>query len=536
MLRAASIVNRVVLLSLTVLSWPRALHSDIVVVENTTGKIRVAVVGRDSVDIWAHVSGRAVRPNDVSVEHRSGGMVVRAEAADAAPIDITLDVPFQTSLSLTTTSGAIDVHGMPAALDIRTTSGDLELALPWKASYVDFRAEIAPETLEISRNLRKRRKGRGILVTNPTVGVEYRGYSDVRIRTSSSRHVDLREIDIPAESTVKLHWQASAALRRAFRRSDQPMRLRARGADEDTTFAFDSGESTFEAIVIVRDGKGRAVKDLSSSDFVVMLDGTPCPVMSARPEETPINVVLFLDWGNSMSVHRALTLQAVKSLMERLLPADRASLHVALRDTLFISPRLTEKAEHFERRRDAVNRLVEAERSQGSNATGGGATVWDTIALALTDELPDRDRQTNVFIPVTAGVGGRSTVSFSELRRKAHQLAEEANVTVYPVVPSYHRYFGPNPDADRHPLVGRLERGRRYLESLAETTRGSVFEVVDQETLGSALDAVLSNARHGYKVACKPAGGPGLAEAGHSMLVTVARPNVYVRHLAIDSQ
>ena len=123
-------------------------------VENRRGGVRIEVWGEEQVGLAASVQQQqgavATRPAPkraprrkaaatpdaklpVSVERAGNTLkitVVRAAVPNAPRVDLTVRVPADARLKVSTSDGAVEVLGVPASLDAQTLSGDLRLALP----------------------------------------------------------------------------------------------------------------------------------------------------------------------------------------------------------------------------------------------------------------------------------------------------------------------------------------------------------------------------------------------------------------------
>jgi len=517
------------LLLLSLLSG--ALLADMVVVENTTGTISVRMAHRDDVDVRGRSDERSVGPDDIEIERKkAAGFFARATPADGASIDLELEVPYQTSLGLTTTSGKIAVVGMPAALNVETESGDLELALPWYSSYLDFEAEQSPKELRIPNHLHRNQKKGGLKLTqHRRVGREFAGYTKVRVRIRSSRAVELREIPIPDDSPIKLPWQGPEALDSLFRVKG-PVRLRERGrpyvkpeAESHADFRADVG--LMDLLVHVTDKKGRVLSDLNPSEFRVTENGAPQTLIGAKRVDLPVNIVVFLDWNNSMVGKIPATLQAVDRFLNTLRPDDKMALHLLAHHALHLKPRLTDDRVELRRGLETLLALVLSNNEQKRNHLGGKAMVWDPMLVSMTDELPDHDDELNIFIPITMGIDLFSKVPFSKLRWGVEQMARELNILFYPI--AVRDFMGP---VSRSKIWGEhYEAGRKHLGALAKAGGGRVFEVETAEQIGAVLGQILEEVGTAYALSYSPTNQSYDGE-WRSIRVEVDRPGVTLRY------
>lgn len=69
-----------------------------------------------------------------------------------------------------------------------------------------------------------------------------------------------------------------------------------------THTTFRAGVERFTLSVVVRDGDGRLVRDLTRDDFEVLDRGIPQPVIEFRAEPAPVSLAILLDVSGSMVV------------------------------------------------------------------------------------------------------------------------------------------------------------------------------------------------------------------------------------------
>lgn len=514
---------------------PAASLASFVAIENTSGEVSVRVTNRDDLDVQSWSEGRPLNPGDVEIEQRGGaGFFVRARPADGRTVHLEVEVPYYTSLGISTTSGKISVEGMPTALDIETETGNLDLALPWYSSFLDFQAREAPVELRIPDHLERKATDHGLrLKQHRRVGRQYRGYSEVRVRTDSSRRVELREIPIPDESPIKLHWQAPDVLQRLFRR-DAPAVLRRR---DDSQSSLQSSRSAdfhaevrlVELLVHAKNKRGGTIADLVPEEFMIYEDGEPQLLRSAVLGGLPLNIVVFIDWSGSMAVHRTLTVHAVDQFVRSARDQDAIAVHVCFRETVFGISRLTNDPTRL---RDAVKKLDALNVAGSKVELRGSSPIWDAAFLAAADEIPNHDRELNVFIAITDGIDYQSRLSFQEFRRAAREM----NMIVYPIVPdsslkvrgdrfqwsaSANRRFAASQD--------RCSQGRARLEDLARATGGRVFSAASPKQLGSVLQLIIAELGSAYSLAYSPSNRNYDGE-WRSNRVETTRPDAALRY------
>ena len=133
-------------------------QEDILAIENPVGQVEIRVRPILEIEVRSTSPVRDVTPEDVEIKRWVKGPLIRCRPSDGARVDLAVDVPYDTSLTVSTREGDIRLTGLVEAADIITRSGALEITTPWKAMELDLKIDRAPSdvSLPAAVNWRKR--------------------------------------------------------------------------------------------------------------------------------------------------------------------------------------------------------------------------------------------------------------------------------------------------------------------------------------------------------------------------------------------
>ena len=487
-----------------------------VLVENRRGGIRVEVWDGEQVAVAASVhpspEAPAARPapkratrrktaapavkHPVSVENVRGVLKIsaaRARAPNAPRVDLTLRVPAGARLKVYASDGAVEVLGVPAALDAQTLSGDLRLALPARAD-----ATLTAQSLNGSVTLGEGVGERG------SAGRELRGKVQARLGAGvagvnlfSGRGRITVETLAPGAARV---W--AARTQRVREAPDDapftPARQRPAPAEtpqeveEDEVVRVESDLVTVNVSVIDR-ASGRGLHGLTASDFRVYEDNVEQKVEHFETAEAPFDLLLLLDLSGSTARVTDTIRAAARRFVEVTRPQDRVGVIAFAGEATIVSPLTSDRA----RLRASLDRLAPPK---------GDTRFHDSLAQAL-DFLegradPARRRALIVMsdgldstLPNVTGVG--SNVSYEDVRSRV----QEFDGVVYAVWTNTEHYEAFSP-LDIQPETYDLAHDR--MGALAEAGGGVFYEVEKLEDLAGAYERVVADLGTVYGLTYRP--------------------------------
>jgi VWFA-related protein len=476
-------------------------------VENPTGNITVRVVDREKPHLRRTAPDRDLRPDDTSIVIQADLVIIRAQPADKARIDLELDLPYTFDLQALTKDGAITYTGFLRRVDLLTETGEVFIATPWSASRLSVLSREKPGEFTSAEGFEFKQSE--VSGTDSKIHWELRDrlpdlritYSSIAVNALSPRSLSLEDIPIPFESPVKLPWQAPEILEDIVSGERDSKRSRdRRSADTDPkppagaeAITVEGGIPTFSSDVrmvnltaAVFDREGHPLTDLKTEDFEVIENGAPQKVNFAGSEEVPFNLVLFLDLSGSTRRDRSAMKEAAKQFVRIARPQDRVALYALANDKFQVVSRLTDDRE----------RLIEA--IEIIPEVSGGSPLYDLMVLSYAEELRQRPGERNAIIVISDGIdnriygtGSASDVSFKQLRNATSAMS----VLIYPI------FLDP---FTAIPPPGWAKRAKSNMQELADATGGRLFVAQSIRDLEPVYPLVAEELRSVYTVAYYP--------------------------------
>jgi VWFA-related protein len=253
---------------------------------------------------------------------------------------------------------------------------------------------------------------------------------------------------------------------------------------QQPTVRFKSSVSVVSVTAVVRDRKGRFVKDLAARDFVVAEGGTPRPILDFREQsDGPVKLGVLVDASGSMRVGT------------KAVDARQAAGHLfgALRDrdeaALFSFDTQLDRVREFTTDIAALDAAFEQ-----MNTPFGQTSLYDVIAQAAQvvaahgrkgGSLPHR----SALVVLTDGVDTKS-------RLRAEQVAAAASAIDVPVYVIAVMAAIDDPSVDQTPS---FDAGG--LTQLAQRTGGEMFVATAPAHASIAARRIVEELRHQYVLA-----------------------------------
>lgn len=250
-----------------------------------------------------------------------------------------------------------------------------------------------------------------------------------------------------------------------------------------------AGETVKEAVVRVTDVNNRSIADLGTEHFTVAESGSVRDILSVRPHNAPVNLVLLLDVSGSVDNYVNFIRKAARAFIDTAHDDDRISLILFNEDVKVLSGFSTNKA-----------RLSE---SLDTFDAGGATAYYDAIAFTLADTLRPLKGERTAIVVLTDGDDNRSFLTFDSLIG----AIEESGALVYPLyVPSALIAASEtnNPDKNIDPLRSRYmtlsARATGEGERLAKVSGGVYYPITQLSQIQTAYDDIVRQIRTGYVV------------------------------------
>jgi VWFA-related protein len=273
------------------------------------------------------------------------------------------------------------------------------------------------------------------------------------------------------------------------------------------TPTFRSSTSVVSVTAVVRDKKGRFVRDLDSKDFTVAESGRAKPIIDFRSEsDGPVRLAIVFDVSGSMRVgSRALDAkEAARQLLSALRPTDQAALYS-------FDSRL-QLVRGFTSDITALNAALEHVETPY-----GQTSLYDAVAetaRAVAGEEPERHIlvQRRAVVVLTDGVDTKSRLTPAEVTG----IASAIDVPVYVLAVM---------SVIDDPREGRREEHATALRSLAQWTGGELFISTAPAHASIAARQIVDELRHQYVLAFEASHQSGW----HSLEVRARNRDLVVR-------
>lgn len=279
----------------------------------------------------------------------------------------------------------------------------------------------------------------------------------------------------------------------------------------------DDGEIKVDSTLVpipatVIDANGRAVIDLSVSDFVLTIDGKPAEISNVTRSETPVRLAMLFDNSSSVMIAREFEKEAALKFFRRVIrpEKDLAALYSVSTATKLEQP--------FTAEISALTNAIE-----GFPPPVGATALLDGVILAAEylRGLPGR----RVIIIVSDGDDTSSDATLDE----ALMSLQLSNCQVYVVKTTDFENYKRTGSRRGNANIRQLAAERRMIE-FANQTGGSVHSPVDERELDDAFRQITAALSQQYILSYYPddeADSKGMFK--EITLNIKTRPNLTVR-------
>jgi VWFA-related protein len=270
---------------------------------------------------------------------------------------------------------------------------------------------------------------------------------------------------------------------------------------------FKSGIDMVTVSAVVRDRKGRIVKNLRRSDFELLDSGVPRPIKDFRPDQAAISVAVLVDGSGSMQVaDKIVEARAAAQFLFAWLDPRRDEVGIFSFDTGL-----------YELRPFATADEPEALHASLSRVEPFGMTSLHDAVAATARVVAERGNIHRAVIVLTDGVDNGSRLTPAEVSG----IASSIDVPVYIVAvvsPLDHAGAATAVRSERPVPVGDLA-------DLARWTGGELFVSSGPTHTSQATREIVNELRHQYLIAFEPGTRPGW----HPLEVRTRKGNLIVR-------
>ena len=271
-------------------------------------------------------------------------------------------------------------------------------------------------------------------------------------------------------------------------------------AGQDAPPTFRAVSSRVSLNVVVKDHRGRAVRDLAPADFQVLDQGRTVPINDFRAGEEPISVAILIDTSGSMHIGARLAAakQAADLLLAQFRPGDEGALFTFDKTLCELVPFSTD---------------VVSLRSGFTGIDAFGSTSLHDAVAAAARQLSARPSSRRAVIAITDGLDNSSHLSAAA----ASDIARSTDVPVYVLAVA---------NASVEIPMKAVERGGvARFDTLTASTGGAAFAAETPVEAGQSVMQILTDLRTGYVLGFTPEETLGW----HQLTVNVARKAAQVR-------
>jgi Ca-activated chloride channel family protein len=224
-----------------------------------------------------------------------------------------------------------------------------------------------------------------------------------------------------------------------------------------------------QVTVAVTGGDGKFVKGLPREAFRVFEDDKPQTITHFASENIPLEMVVAVDVSGSMADAMDVLKNAVRKFLTRLSATDQVTL-VGFNDNVFT---LARRESNMTARSRAVDRL----------APWGGTSLYDAIIKSLEMLGRQTGRRSLVVFSDGDDVNSHATME------AAIKRAEASDATLYMVGQG---------------RATRIDKLKKLLDRLAETSGGRAFHTEKDDELDSAFESIIEELSNQYLISYPP--------------------------------
>ena len=268
--------------------------------------------------------------------------------------------------------------------------------------------------------------------------------------------------------------------------------------------SFKSSIDMVRIAAVVRDGKGRFVRDLTARDFEVVDGGQTRPIADLQPDIAGISVAILFDVSGSMEGHLPNAREAAMHVLSWM-DASRDEAAVYTFDT------------HLDERSPFTVGLRVLPDALTSLVPFGATSLHDAIALTAR-RVGEREGRRRAVVVMTDGADNASHLKPEDVSAIASAI--DVPVYIFGIVPSIDN---PSAESSTHSVESIAFAGP--LADLATWTGGHVFVASTPGQRSVAARQIIDELRHQYVIAFESSGKPGW----HPLVVRARNKDLIVR-------
>lgn len=267
--------------------------------------------------------------------------------------------------------------------------------------------------------------------------------------------------------------------------------------------SFKSSVDMVRVAAVVRDQKGRFVRDLKVNDFEVLDGGTSRRIADFRTDIAGLSVAVLFDVSGSMEGQLKTAREAATHVLSWMTGADEVAIYTF--DT------------HLDERVPFTAGIKTLPDAMDKVVPFGATSLHDAIA-ATAKRVGEREGRRRAVVVLTDGADNWSKLSPSEVSGLASAI--DVPVYIFGIAPSIDN---PSEEASTKSVSGSAFAGP--LADLASWTGGHVFVASTPGQRSIAARQIIDELRHQYLIAFESSGRPGW----HPLVVRARNKDLIVR-------
>ena len=481
-------------------------------VENPGGGVSAEVWEEKYVSISAiGDTGAAIRsPAVIQSSESLLSVRVPRSASGSGRINLELRIPARTHAAIITSSGSVEVQGLPAALLIQTLSGEIRLDVPAAASAMvvaESKTGNVSSSLSAARVNQTQRpqllarlgSGTGNVrlfsqAGNISLGTRAGSTPVVAGSTTNTAPAERRENISPGEMSAPAQRPELIGSDAGKPGAGTPAQTSTgpEEVSENDVIRVDTELVSVNVSVVDR-GTSRGVNDLSKNDFRLWEDNAEQQILHFESASAPFNLVLLVDLSGSTAKKVELIKTAALHFVEAARPFDRIGVITFAGGQVVVSQLTTD----HEALRQRIN---------GIQRPDGSTRLYDSLAFAMAEIFRQaKDSRRNAIVVISDGLdsvmpnvtGEGSQLTYQEVLRQA----KEFDGVVYSIWTDTQSYEPLSPQDIQQET---FDLAHDQMKELADAGGGAFYECWALEDLRGSYDRVVADLGTLYTLSYRP--------------------------------
>jgi VWFA-related protein len=487
-------------------------------IENPRGNVNLEVWKENYVTVSAVSEGGEQGRSPAIIQRAERLLSVRVALGSSrarAPVSLVLRIPERAHAAIITTDGVVEVRGLPAALLVQTSSGEIRAYFPAGAD-----ADIVAQTIKGGVTLpqwtaaaasnnpgspiqtRLGAGGRTVRLHSETGNINLALEGSGNPQTAATQSPE--PVATPRTGT-ETQDQTQATL---TPRSRRPKLIGAKADDGGIGRVGTPNEGPEEVsegdvirvntelvsvnVSVIDRGTNRGLTGLGKDDFRLWEDNVEQQIKQFDSASAPFNLVLLVDLSGSTTQKTELIKSAAIHFVEAARPFDRISVITFAGEQVVVSPLTTD----HEALRQRINALRKPD---------GSTRLYDSVAFATEEVLKDARSHRNAIVLMSDGLdsvlpnvtGEGSKLPYASLVTRIKEF-DGVLYTIWVDTQSY------EPMSPLDIQQETFDFGHDSMQELADVGGGTFYEVEELKDLAGAYERIVADLGTVYTLSYRP--------------------------------